>query len=525
MPSILVRFLGFTATVLLTTASLAAGERLDLKRETPVPATELIPIMDFFRPRLLWSPQLNPAGTHMAALVSQGKDKTELLVSDLDKKTVQIIGGTGDKDIYGFEWLDDQWLVYHLGTDKLYGLGLMAARADRLLSAYPLLQFMGARLVGVPQDAPLLPLVWMSSNAMLGGRDEGVAEIRVERNTGPMVNLLVAAASHDDVIDVQEHNDEHIAKSYPAPGGGMLVAYMPDRQGRLAFAATIKDGYMALHGLTGRSWEKLPIDLDEVEWISAGDEPGQVLLAQREPGQPLALRVITAATGATEAVLVQDKAYDFAGSVVRDRRTRKIVGAYYDRAAPTQVWFDEAYRMAQKTLESAFPRQVVRIVDSDTAGRFLIATFSDRQPTIYHRVDLATRSIGLIKNSAPWIDPERMRPMGMIQFKTRDGHKLDAYITFPAGASKQAPVPLVVLPHGGPWVRDTWGFDGEVQFLASRGYAVLQPNYRGSTGYDWGFTREELFDFRKMHDDVTDAVKTLVAGGMVDSRRMAIMGS
>ncbi|HYD82999.1 MAG TPA: alpha/beta fold hydrolase, partial [Opitutus sp.] len=102
--------------------------------------------------------------------------------------------------------------------------------------------------------------------------------------------------------------------------------------------------------------------------------------------------------------------------------------------------------------------------------------------------------------------------------------ELDAYVTLPAGTSKKKPAPLVVLPHGGPWVRDTWGFDPEVQFLANRGFAVMQPNYRGSPGYDWKFPDDDLYDFTKMHDDVTDAVKTLLASKLVDPDRVAIMG-
>jgi len=113
----------------------------------------------------------------------------------------------------------------------------------------------------------------------------------------------------------------------------------------------------------------------------------------------------------------------------------------------------------------------------------------------------------------------------MIKFKTRDGRKLDAYLTFPAGANKENPPPLVVLAHGEPWARDNWGFDGEVQFLACHGYAVLQPNYRGSTGYNWMFPEEDKWDFIKMHDDVTDATKTLIASGLVDKNRVGIMGA
>ena len=127
------------------------------------------------------------------------------------------------------------------------------------------------------------------------------------------------------------------------------------------------------------------------------------------------------------------------------------------------------------------------IQGNDAQNIFLVATYSDRQPVRYSWVDLDKHTGGLIKDSMPWIDPKRMRPESAIKFKTRDGRELDAYLTLPAGASKKNPPPLVVVPHGGPWLRENWGFDREAQFLASRGYAVLKPNYRGSYGYDWMF--------------------------------------
>jgi dipeptidyl aminopeptidase/acylaminoacyl peptidase len=95
----------------------------------------------------------------------------------------------------------------------------------------------------------------------------------------------------------------------------------------------------------------------------------------------------------------------------------------------------------------------------------------------------------------------------------------------PAGASKANPAPLVVLPHGGPWVRDTWCFDPEVQFLASRGYAVLQPNYRGSAGFSPEISNEPAHDFRRMHDDVTDAARAVRNVPGIDASRIAIMGA
>jgi dipeptidyl aminopeptidase/acylaminoacyl peptidase len=118
-----------------------------------------------------------------------------------------------------------------------------------------------------------------------------------------------------------------------------------------------------------------------------------------------------------------------------------------------------------------------------------------------------------------------MRPMSIMKYKTRDGRQLDAYVTLPAGASKEKPAPLVVMPHGGPWVRDTWGFDSRAQYFASRGYAVLQPNYRGSPGYEWLFPEEDKWEFRKMHEDVTDATRAVFRTGFVDRQRVAIFGS
>jgi dipeptidyl aminopeptidase/acylaminoacyl peptidase len=237
------------------------------------------------------------------------------------------------------------------------------------------------------------------------------------------------------------------------------------------------------------------------------------------------------ASGKLGEVLLQDTAYDFfsgglgQGWLYRDPANHQIIGAVFDGKGPKVVWFNEDYRGFQKILDGSFPGLVTRIIGSDEARKiFLVECFSDRQPPIYNWVDFGKHTAGLFKRAAPWIDRARMQPMNSFKFKTRDGHQLDAYLTLPAGASKTSRPPLVVLPHGGPWARDTWGFDGEVQFLASRGYAVMQPNYRGSNGYGWMFPENDNWDFAKMHDDVTDATKAMRASGLIDPDRIAIMG-
>lgn len=521
MRSCFVCFLSVVAGLFSVSAFAA---KIDLTRVTPVPASEPIPVSDFFRPRLLHSPALNRTGTHMAALVTAGADRADLLVFDLEKKSFETLHGRGDKNIYSFRWLNERRLVYMLSEDKHYALGMMALDVTSMNTSYALLAYCGAQLVSVPENNRLRPLVWRRYDALEDGRDLGVAEVDTDVQS-KLIDLSRAGRGGNDYLDVQDNNERHIVRRYDVPEG-IGSGYLADSSGELAFAVTSRDGVFSLYRLDAGKWTRTPIDPEEHDLMGAGDKPGELIaLGPRRENQPRALQIIDAATGKFGDVLLQDKAYDFSGSLFRDPITRQIVGAMYTRAGPTSVWFDEGYRIVQKALDANFPKQVARIIDVDTKGRFLVAAYSDRQPAIYHLVDLEKHSIGLIKNSAPWIDPTRMQPMHVFAFQTRDGRKLEAFVTLPAGTSKKKPAPLVVLPHGGPWMRDAWGFDAEAQFLASRGYAVMQPNYRGSTGYDWMFPLEDLYAFRKMHDDVTDATKALLAAGFIDSRRVAIMGT
>lgn len=458
-------------------------------------------------------------------MIVASEDRYRLLVSDLETQKFEFVGFRGDKDVFRFNWLDDKRLMFGVGSLKLYSLGLFATEVGELQRPYPLLQNCGASLISVPKRNRLRPLVWIRHD-IDQRRDAGVAVINTDIKTGRAVNLATAGASYSELMDSRDNNDRHVVSSYPLPKGGLGFGYMADKDGELAFAYTSDEGVLALHRLAGKTWEKCPIDLDLVDVVDCGNDPGQlVALESLQPGRPRALRFMDAATGEFKDSLFTDEGYDFGGWLYRDPGSRKIVGAVYDRAGPHVVWFDESYRAIQKILDSYFPGLVVRILGSDDAGKvFLISARSDRQPAIYHWVNLEKRSIGLIKNSMPWIDPSRMQPMSIMKFKTRDGRQLDAYVTLPAGTSKKNPAPLVVLPHGGPWARDGWGFDSEAQFLASRGYAVMQPNYRGSTGYNWMFPEEDQWAFRKMHDDVTDATKVLLRSGMIAADRVAIMG-
>ena len=508
-------------------AGLSAATKIDLTRVTAVPANETIPIVDFVRPSLMERPELNPSGTHFAALVAFNEDQRRLLVSDLKTQQFEQLGGVGEQDITQMHWLNDQRVLVGIALLKRGEVGLYACNVPGLSRYYPLLQYVGASLVAVPPADRLHPLLWLHSHSMNSGNSGEAVNVNTDIQTGKIVNLLGTVTQSLDLPEIEEDNQRHISTRYAVLSGGLDAGFLADKNGRLAFGYTATtNGIYSLHRLVGDRWEKCPINLDEIDVFGTGNRPGELLVRGPRPAQgPRPLQVMDAATGKPGQVLLQDKAYDFDGWLYRDPASHEVVGAVYDGIGPQVAWFTEDYRELQKILDGFFPGLVVRILGSDEARKtFLVVTYSDRQPESYYTVNLGQHTVGPIKNSLPWLDPKRMQPMSPIKFKTRDGRRLDAYVTMPAGASKANPPPLVVLPASDRAARNIWGFSTDAQFLASRGYAVLQPNHRGSSGSGWMFPPEDAQALNKMQEDVTDAAKALSASGLVDGSRMAIMG-
>jgi len=519
------------AASLVPDAAVSAKDAIDLDRITPVPDGQQIPLADFFRPSLLREPRLSPAGTHIAAIVTAGEDNHLLFVYDVKSQKYEILGRNGDTDVTDVYWLSDKRLVFQLSTQKLYGIGLFAAEVGNLADTYPIQEYCGTRLIGIPRADRLNPIVWDSVDQLRPPwRDMGAAILnsaKLSRAKGVDLSTVSDPYKFSDVLQpMLENNDLYTLERYPVPEGGDTSSYIPDKDGNLEFAVTTRNGVFFLLRLADRAWVKCPVDPDKWTLMGCGNKPGQLIA--RPPhttGRPSPLVFLDAATGKAGETLVDDKGYDFVGWVYRDPVSGEIIGASANREGPHQIWFDETYQRLQSILDRSFPGLVVRIIGSNEAQDFfLVLTFSDRQPAVYNWVDFKRHASGLFKKSQPWIDPKRMMPETIIRFKTREGPELDAYLTLPAGASKAHPAPLVVVPHGGPWVRDSWGYDSEAQFLASRGYAVLKPNYRASPGSAWKFPETDQWDFGKMSNDVTDATTALVATGVVDPRRIAILG-
>jgi dipeptidyl aminopeptidase/acylaminoacyl peptidase len=190
------------------------------------------------------------------------------------------------------------------------------------------------------------------------------------------------------------------------------------------------------------------------------------------------------------------------------------------------LWFDPALKTLQAKLEKALPGLSIQIVSrSADRSRLVVMATSATNPGTYYMLDRKTGKMMVI--AAPFEDlaGKQLSDMQSVSYKARDGLDIPAYLTLPAGRTPKD-LPMVVMPHGGPFARDAWGFDTWAQFLASRGYVVLQPNFRGSTGYGRQFVEKGNGQWgRGMQDDIDDGVKWLVARGVVDAKRVCIMGA
>ncbi len=492
-----------------------------LERLDPVPAGQPIPIVDFFRPWLFTNPELNPAGTHFAAIVSTGEDTHDLVSFELAAKKMDRMSAGSGYDVVDFDWLGDERLLFEVAKGKLYANGLYAVELGHFSSAYVLERYNATVPIGYPKKKPHEAVLWISHSAADAGDDGGV--VRIDTRRPAMDSFATTATS----IGNEAEMHATIVYSYPKLKG-TPVGYLADRDGELAFGFTAKDGVSTLHRLAGDQWVPCAVNLDEIDIEAPGDAPGELfVLGPRQPGKPRALQRFDVMAGKLGEPLFQDERYDLdTAHLYRSPVDGRILGIQYHGTAGHSYWFDPSYHAVQLLLEKSLPHLIVRIIGSDRAQKhFFVSASSDVRPPGYYHLDLEAKSCSALVNVAPWIDPGRMQPMRPFNYKTRDGFSIEGFVTLPAGASKANPAPLVVLPHGGPWARDIWCFDPEVQFLASRGYAVFQPNYRGSTDYQWMFPEGDMWDFLKMHNDVTDGVKELFKTGLIDADRVAIMGA
>lgn len=468
---------------------------------------------DFFRPPEIISVQLNPAGTHLAMLVYEPKtDSTGMRIVDLASQKVTGLAGNQTLDIHSLLWINDEEIVYGMSRDNVYVAGVYLMHRDRPEKATAINGYDAVRILGTPLARPNHLLVWITGSALAGGGQVGALEIDLKR---PFRNGF-----GEDYGNIVER-----IKSPPGTG---VANWMRDRAGEIRYAVSLDHGVHRLYQRTaGGDWNPVNLNLDDAAPLAVDTDPNTLLVARPTAGGQSEIVRFDTKSGTTGPALYTDDKYDLRGASVRfSEDGKEILGFGYRRQAYAQFWLRDNEAALQKSLDDALPDRINLIHSRSKDGRRLIVqSSSDRHPGTFYLFEPGTHRLAAIANRAPWLSEDKLSRVTLMRYKTRDGLALDGYLTLPPGATPGKPAPMIVIPHGGPWVRNAVGYDAEAQFFASRGYAVFQPNYRGSSGYGPAISQIPRFDFRGMHNDVTDGVKALIKGGVADPARIAILGS
>jgi dipeptidyl aminopeptidase/acylaminoacyl peptidase len=321
------------------------------------------------------------------------------------------------------------------------------------------------------------------------------------------------------------------------PADKFASGYMSDGRGNVRLrkrAKTSSDGNLT--GVTSYSY-RLPGSRD---WRDLGDydartdegiypvaieaESNSVLVLKKLDGRDALYRIALDGSGTTSLIAKSDSV-DIAG-VSRFGRGQKVIAYNYSEERGRTVYFDREFDGLASSLSKAIPSSpLIDFVGASSDGNsVLVFAGSDVKPGTYYSLDRKTKEMSELADVRPTLNGRTLSPVKAVIYKARDGATIPAYVTLPAGTTGRG-LPAVVLPHGGPSARDEWGFDWLAQFLAARGYAVIQPNYRGSAGYGDNFQNGNGYrSWQTAIADVVDSARYLVDQGIADKQKLAIVG-
>jgi len=332
-----------------------------------------------------------------------------------------------------------------------------------------------------------------------------------------------------DLVDTETLKSTTIERPNPRSAG-----YMTDHLGNVRVMAVLeRDNADVLTGkeryyyrVKGSSeWQDLTgYQKDEFEPLSIDTQLDQLYALKKKDGR-FALYRIALDGSRSETFVAADPKFDI-GGVITSEDGKKVVGYAFTGEKTEKIYFDPQYKALADSLSKVLPKTPnISIVDSTPDGsKLLIFAGSDQEPGRYYVFDRNAKSLNESMVARPALEHHQLAEMKAVTVKGADGVDVPAYLTLPPGKAARN-LPAIVMPHGGPAARDGWGFDWLSQFFAQRGYAVIQPQFRGSTGFGEAWKNDSAVkNWRAAMTDVASSAQWLAAQGIADPKRMAIFG-
>lgn len=509
--------------------------------QAAAPASEAaapIPVERYFQRPSLLAAKLSPSGKQLALTSARGTNRVSLVVITMGAPPeVKRVARFSDADIVRFDWASDNRLVFSVldleagsGEDRRLAPGLYAINADGS-DLRSLVRRRGKPFLtdGSREDRSLdwnhqllqvpLPQEGVLPDEVVIGRYDGRGN-DLESVTPMWLNVRTGRTRTLDVMS--------------APRG--TLRWLFDSQGRPRVAITREAGRQAVywHGPADSAWRKL----SEAALLQSPFEPVAVddsgtlfvTSAKGREGYSVLSRFDFDAMAIEAQALVSAPGFDFIGNLILDRAGGRALGVRIETDGEQTVWFDPAMKQMQALADARMPGYVNRINCRRCGAPDMVAlvrSFSDRDPGSLWIYEAAGQRWSAVSTVMDGIEPRRMASVDLHRIKARDGRDLPVWLTMPAGRLPGQPLPTVVMVHGGPWLRGShWHWEAMAQFLASRGYLVIEPEFRGSTGYGQAHYKAGWKQWgQAMQDDIADALLWAQGEGLADKQKACIAGA
>lgn len=462
----------------------------------------MLSLEDYFRNPQQTAYQLSPDGQYVSYLAPY-KDRLNIFVRPIDSDEAIRLTDETERSIAGYMWKGNDRILFVKDNDGDENYHLYGIRIDKTdMRCY------------TPEEGV--------RTGIIDDLEDFSDEVLISTNE-----------RNPEVFDPYRLNIKTGERTLLAENPGNYQGWTTDHEGHLRVVYAIVDGVntQVLYRDT-EDEEFRPVITtnfkDQLSFVLFTPDNKDVYAVTNIGRDKSALVIMDPRTCKEKQLIFQHDRYDVT-SMSYSRLRKKLLSVYCTgHKDPVREWFDEETKARREKLESYFPGMRVGVADTDKREEnLLVFVGSDRTRGSYWHYNVPTDTLTHIADTAPWIKAEEMVPMEPVTFTTSDGYEIEAYLSRPKASegTTQGPLPVIVNPHGGPWARDTWGYNSEVQFLCSRGYAVFQLNFRGSTGYGRKFLEASYKQWGlKMQDDITEGVEWLIREGIADPERIAIYG-
>jgi dipeptidyl aminopeptidase/acylaminoacyl peptidase len=456
-----------------------------------------IPVSDFFKTPEKSFFKISPDGKYVSYLKPY-KDKQNLYIKSLVNNTERMATSFTDYSVRDYSWTFNNQIIFTqdiIAFDqyKMYTLDVATLKIKNLLN----LDRARIRILNRNRQQPDMVTVAMNKRDLVN-----FDVFRLNVKTG---ELKLYILNPGNVTKWYPDADGQIRLAKVSDGVDESILYRPNDS--TPFKAIIKNNFknrvepVAFTGVKSNFYALSNVDRDKTALVEINAENGRQ----------------------EKVVYASDKADII--DVTYSKNSRLMEIASWEEAKPQKHFLNKHIGAIYDSLIAKLKNTQIDIVDRDSAEeKFVVFTYTDRNPGSYYLYEHKNNRLTKLGDMNPNISSAELSTVEPVSFKARDGLLVNGYLTIPNGEEKKS-LPVVVMPHDGPWSRNSWGYDAEVQFLANRGYAVFQVNYRGSTGYGKAFRNAGFKQVGgKMQNDITDGVHWLINQKIANPKKIAIFG-